>query len=458
MKPLYWRSTAALGLVLLGYLAGRLAPTPGGNTPNATTGSRAGNAADPAPSLPERPRKTNSTERLLFKSGTPFSKGQARSWFLGLARENWDGDPAGMVRMIQECTTMDENSALELAREVRTIMEQYEARDPEIRGIFKGDDLQERALFAAIFRLSQLNPEAALAFVNESKGIEGKGEITQVIYSNMALEDLSAARASLAKLEGGELRNAMEGVLGVLVAKDPLRAIALIKGFPQPELDGERRKLVERLAERDPLKAVEVAAEIAGSGRNPDVLEAAVGRWMRMNEGDALRWAASYNGTGASSLKGFVLAKQSEKDPTAAASALSKLVENAPPDEFAGVASKIAGDFAGKDLGRAVTWVESLPSGAARESAELALVDKWVRSEPIEAAGWINDHMSGAAREAAAKKFIEAVNRRYPESAFEWAQSLTDGEEKERIIQDVMNGWRQQDPEAAEAAWKSYRK
>jgi hypothetical protein len=60
---------------------------------------------------------------------------------------------------------------------------------------------------------------------------------------------------------------------------------------------------------------------------------------------------------------------------------------------------------------------------------------------------------AGPSRDNSAVRLISAIRRRYPQEAFEWAGSLQNAEQRTKMEEDVIKDWREQDPDAANAAW-----
>ncbi|RYD34682.1 MAG: hypothetical protein EOP87_08745 [Verrucomicrobiaceae bacterium] len=211
-----------------------------------------------------------------------------------------DSDPGAALRLAQSCLFLDESSASELVREIIRIQL---SDDPETKVKFRGVEL-DRLLEVSIFRLSQLNPDAALELLGEMRA--AKGDLVALVFSNVAAENLPSAKSYLSSVGGHALRDAVEPIAARLAIDDPEAAVSLLEEYGQPELDSERRKLVERLVTKDPAKGMAVAVKFASDGRNPDVIRAAVHRWLTVDESAALRWAGAYRGPGEKELREFL--------------------------------------------------------------------------------------------------------------------------------------------------------
>ena len=251
-------------------------------------------------SLPSRDRRSSpSVER--GNASLRSLKGGARAWLAAQAEGvAADSDPGAALRLAQSCLFLNESSASELVREIIRLQS---SDDPETRARFRGVEL-DRLLEVSVFRLSQLNPDAALVLLGEMRA--AKGDLLALVFSNVAAENLPSAKRYLESANGPALRDAVEPIAARLAVDDPQAAISLLEEFPQPELDSERRKLVERLVEKDPGRGIAVAVKFAHDGRNPDVVRAAVQRWLTVDEDAALQWAAAYRGPGETELREFL--------------------------------------------------------------------------------------------------------------------------------------------------------
>lgn len=228
-------------------------------------------------------------------------KGGARAWLAAQAKGvAADSDPGAALRLGQSCLFLDEASASDLVREILLIQS---SDNPETKAKFRGVRLAE-LLDASIFRLSQLNPDAAFRLLEEMPSPTPR--LLALVFSNVAAENLPVANRYLKSVDGPALRDAVEPIAARLAIDDPQAAISLLEEYPQPELDSERRKLVERLVVKDPGRGMAVAVKFANDGRNPDVIRAAVQRWLTVDQHAALQWAAAYRGPGEMELREFL--------------------------------------------------------------------------------------------------------------------------------------------------------
>lgn len=450
-----WKIPAVIALALGSYVAGTFHPRDakasgqsaggtaqaGGNQESSTDGQA------PATKT-QRGASTRRTAGPIL--GSPFAKGGARAWFLNASHDGWGDNMEGFLSIFQVCGTLDEAAARELANELRDMCLQYRAGDAGLRAAIEDDDILKQGLASTVFRLSQLDPLGAIAFLQTAE-MPNKDDMFKMAFGNLAKQDPAKLLAELQNLKEGDLKDAAEGALEVLKKKDPEAAIALLEKLPSTELRKERSKLVGDLASKDPQGAIALASRLAGATGDAFLFGTVVEMWARKDDDAALAWAASYQGPGAVEAKKVMIQRIGEKDPLKAVA-----IMNGMPDGGAAMgnaAAYVAGSYARQDLNAARDWVDRLPAGEARTAAEESLVEVWLRSDPMQAAERIDKMPPGQSRDRSAQRLVEAIKGQYPQEAFEWAGSIQNLDQQKRAEQEVMQEWRKLDPAAAEAAW-----
>jgi hypothetical protein len=238
-----------------------------------------------------------------FSPEPPFQPGKSKEWLLQqIKRSGWKDDPSSLFRMIQSYSAMDEEEIGEMVATYQELIRNRQNASDAEQAAFPKEWLFKLGLFPALWRYSQLNPEAAMDLIEADPILRNEGPY-QVAISNLTAADPDRALARTTGLEGNNLRQAMEPILGTLFATDPDRVISILENYPDPIFDGERRKVAERLAAEDPQKAIDYAIATIRAGRNPDVLKTAVGTWRDSHPEEAQRWIDTYTGPGHETLK-----------------------------------------------------------------------------------------------------------------------------------------------------------
>ncbi|HEY1121708.1 MAG TPA: hypothetical protein VGE67_08915, partial [Haloferula sp.] len=271
--------------------------------PTKTSSSASRESASPSKSPRPHLTASSASKPSGFSSEPPFQPGGSKQWLDAQIKVGgWKDDPAALFRMVQNFSAMDEEEIGEMVATYQELIRNYQSSSNAEQAAYPKEWLIKLGLFPALWRYSQLNPEAALDLI-EADSILEDGAPYQVGMANLTTLDPDRALARTTGLEGNDLRNAMEPILGTLFATDPDRVISILENYPDPVFDGERRKVAERLAADDPQKAIAYAIAAIRAGRNPDVLKTAVGTWSESHPEDAKRWIETYTGPGAETLK-----------------------------------------------------------------------------------------------------------------------------------------------------------
>ena len=301
-------------IALLAFTAGRWSnahpPPTEANAPtaNATRPTKASSSTErgtsPASKPPNtRPPESQSNKPATFSSHPPFQPGGSKQWLQQQIKQNgWKDDPAVLFRMVQNYAAMDEEEISEVIETYQELIRNRQSASDAEQAEFPKEWLLKLGLFPALWRYSQLNPDAAMDLI-EADPILRERDSYQVGMANLTAIDPDRALARTTGLEGNNLRQAMEPILGTLFATDPDRVIAILENYPDPVFDGERRKVAERLAAEHPQKAIGYAIANIRAGRNPDVLKTAVDTWREYYPDDAKRWIETYTGPGYETLK-----------------------------------------------------------------------------------------------------------------------------------------------------------
>jgi hypothetical protein len=280
------------------------APVANERKPTKTSSSAERDGSPSSKSTRPHPASTTASDDPPgFSSEPPFQPGKSKDWLdAQIKRGGWKDDPGTLFRMVQNFSAMDEEEISEVIETYLQIILARRDASPAELAAYPKEWLFKLGLTPAMWRYSQLNPDAAMDMIEGGK-IPGIEEVYQMALANMAAVDPAGALAHVEEFEGNDLREGMEPILGTLFATDPDRVISILENYPDPIFDGERRKLAERLAADDPQKAIDFAIANIRAGRNPDVLKVAVSTWLDHHPDEAQRWIDTYTGPGHETLK-----------------------------------------------------------------------------------------------------------------------------------------------------------
>jgi hypothetical protein len=458
MKRILCLIVGGAALFAVGYWAGTArAPSEGSGSKAGPVATAAGKAGNPAAKNPD----VATLEKTVrpFQPGRPFPPGGAKAWLLAMAlqlgREGLDDFPVEAIDLAQTFMTMDEAAAREAAEALKEIMAMIEAGDPAFKGLREADDLAGGAFLITAFRLSQLNPQAAMALLKDSpKGIPD--ELTAVIFARLASQNPAQAESMLAGLEEEHRKEALEGIIHGLAGKDPVAALALAEKYPDEISRNDRNEIIERMMRSDPQQGIAAAARISETEKDSGALRNAFKEWIEHDQSAAMAWAENYAGPGKLAVQAHLLEQRANEDPQGAMEDFARLQQNAADSrELTGAAGIIADKLSENDIASAHTWAAALPDGQPKDAALSSLASNWVRKDPAAASEWIASLPAGSVKDDAANNLAQAITKRDPAAAFEWARNIQNRDQRTNAIQNVMEEWRGQDPDAAKAALQS---
>jgi hypothetical protein len=190
------------------------------------------------------------------------------------------------------------------------------------------------------------------------------------LFTAWARVDLRGAMAAADKTVARQERiNNVIGVFGVWTESDPDGAFEWAKQLPNGPL--RQRALdaaIQRLAERDPATALELAQTLGQSSRNRGGSDVAIFNiWATQDPQAAMAKAVTQPvGWQRQQAINAVISRWAEQDPTtAAAHALAMTVGQARNEAISSVASS----WGQRDLPTALAWVQQLPAGRVRDNA-----------------------------------------------------------------------------------------
>jgi hypothetical protein len=189
-----------------------------------------------------------------------------------------------------------------------------------------------------------------------------------------------------------------------------------------------------------------VTAMPAGEARD-EALSRLAQSWVGMDAKAAQAWAAGLPGDEQSKVLRALVGKAQDEDPDTAPDAYLKFTSSLSADaaskkENQQVAHNVASTMAKDDPQKAITWMQNLPAGGAREQAVGGIAEAWIGFDPAAASDWINKLPTGEGRDMAASRLASTIARDTPSDAFIWATSINDPAERRKSAESVIEIWK----------------
>ncbi len=207
--------------------------------------------------------------------------------------------------------------------------------------------------------------------------------------------------------------------------------------------------LMDRWAPNDPAAAVAyAAAETEGQGR-ADLLRRTVGIWSLVDSSAALAWIKDRPpGEERSAVAADALRSIKEFDPQRSLAWLD-LIDN--PGMRNHAAAEVVQEMAKGDGAAAAQFAARLPPEAQPEAFH-SVVRGWAFDNPDSAGGWINTLPTGHARDSAIEAYVSVVDGMDAGLATRWAMAIEEPALRNQTVSGAFKRWVLEKPDAA-AAW-----
>ncbi|WP_411847673.1 hypothetical protein AAFN60_10715 [Roseibacillus persicicus] len=99
-------------------------------------------------------------------------------------------------------------------------------------------------------------------------------------------------------------------------------------------------------------------------------------------------------------------------------------------------------------------WLPFFSKHLTNKSREYAIrntIENWTLSDFRATAQWIGEQPAGDLKELATFSFAETIMPHEPSSAADWAETLSPSAQRHALMVDILYGWKEKDPEAAQA-------
>lgn len=357
----------------------------------------------------------------------------------------------------------------------------------------------EQEFFLARERAAALvatNVAAFSAATSAAEKVSGSPGATAVLNTKDAV-----LRAQMfAKLCDGMTANSAKEIMQSFLAK----------GFGTPRQEEEIRMLAERWASLDGKAAADFLQSIPHDGRPQNTLRATLAEWAMRDIDAAAAWARSQTTNAANPYMVGVIAGAANVNLSRAEQMLYDLpfgqirgeamayvagahLENGNADAMNWALSvpdprlqqasirKVAAQVALTDPAGAANWVVQNSNAEQMENNVSQIARQWSYGAPEDAVNWALALPPGAAHDtaiaatlpalaernqAAAEKILTSlpsspatdqarvrIARDYaqtdPVRAIAWANTITEGHARDHVVQRVIEGWQQRDPQAA---------
>lgn len=332
--------------------------------------------------------------------------------------------------------------------------------------------------------IAKKNPNAAIELAL-SLGMGGKRSVVMgKVFEEWSKADVAAAIAYSTAHPDLPIDTFSFSVgLSRLAEKDPLKAANLAIGFK----DEMRRNsmlstLMSAWVERDPNSALKWAQSLSNPKLRQDATASAVGAWAKDDPAAALGYVQSIQDTGTrvssfkkawtdwfkNSPKEAAAYLTSTKDETLMQSVrfeFSYYSESLTTKERAALLAQIPEGKLKEDIYRTMTdsqirkgqynqaleMLNAMPDSTGRDYNVVKLGQEWAKADLAAAGAWLKIQPDSSDRDLATAGYVSALTRSDPTSAIKWAEGIPDQKVRSGALDNIAVSWLRSDPARAEA-------
>ncbi|MBM3846231.1 MAG: hypothetical protein FJ405_08100 [Verrucomicrobia bacterium] len=246
-------------------------------------------------------------------------------------------------------------------------------------------------------------------------------------------------------------------LLTAFAERSPEEAMSWCDRQVESEQSRFRQTVLDTWSQKDPVAA---AGRLKDLGTTMGVWDkdsasmAAIvaGHWADRDTTAALGWASGLPEEVRGEAIASVVLREASRSSEKALSMVQSLPAGYERDELMG---KLAGAWAEQWPERTADWAAGLGTTSERTAALEGLTDTWARQNGNTLGPWIESLPTGAARDVAVRSWNQSENfLRDPAWGISMAFTIESVVEREQAIQAAWNRWNAYEPEAAEA-WRT---
>jgi hypothetical protein len=320
----------------------------------------------------------------------------------------------------------------------------FSAAKAWVEGLPPGTNRRQSAMVDLAFALAQKDPAAALSLARSLPGDDGQRFLIGAL-NGWCLKDADAAIAYAVQLP--DLGSTLVYMFDRIASKDPLKAINLLEKIPSENQQNEAlRRIGNAWAESDPKAALDWANQQTDPKVKSEILQGALEGMAQKEPNRALELAQSLPANEREGRINYILGILSESDPEGAVG----YAMNLPSNKFTnGTISRLAGQWISSDPQGALGWFDSLTDPKIKEQVAGAMIDNLPKDDLATSLKLLDTMPSGFFQNQALSRIGRNWAQTDQKAALDWANQQTDPEVKTRILGGLIEGMSVKDPNSA---------
>jgi hypothetical protein len=320
----------------------------------------------------------------------------------------------------------------------------FSAAKAWVEGLPPGTNRRQSAMVDLAFALAQKDPAAALSLARSLPGDDGQRFLIGAL-NGWCLKDADAAIAYAVQLP--DLGSTLVYMFDRIASKDPLKAINLLEKIPSENQQNEAlRRIGNAWAESDPKAALDWANQQTDPKVKSEILQGALEGMAQKEPNRALELVQSLSASERQGRIDNILGILSESNPEGAVG----YAMNLPSNKFTnGTISRLAGQWISSDPQGALGWFDSLTDPKIKEQVAGAMIDNLPKDDLATSLKLLDTMPSGFFQNQALSRIGRNWAQTDQKAALDWANQQTDPEVKTRILGGLIEGMSVKDPNSA---------
>ncbi len=281
----------------------------------------------------------------------------------------------------------------------------------------------DRKLRGLISRLTELDPEAALMWIENVRSPNVKAVLTQDVFDVLSANNPNAF-AALARVKGTPgAEDATAATLKNMTRKDPVTALMALRSLPAAQQAEQLyTTLFHEWAGQNPQAAAVAALDLPLSPARNQALSAIASTWATQDPTRAMAWIATLPpGAGQDGAVATALQAWGRQNPPAAAAYALNLPESEKRDFLL---NTLTLTWAESDPTGLLDWASQFLSGKNYETATATALTQWGRTNPAAAAAYLGQNPKTPVGDQITSAIAYAWAGKDLPSALAWAKAI----------------------------------
>jgi hypothetical protein len=295
---------------------------------------------------------------------------------------------------------------------------------------------------------SKKDPAAALAWIESLPDKEARARAYSGFEIDLQLLGKDRARSLIDSISTDGYKENLANRIAQQLARESVEdALKWVESLPQGKTrENALQPVLDEWSSRDPAESARYMAGLPESTQKTDRLKGAISHWAGVEPDAAFAFVQQLPaGKERDEAAASAIRVINAEDPKKAMAWFSTIQD---PKVIGHVAEDLVTGMVQRDSASALAFATQLPA-ESQPNVFHNLVRGWAFDHTQEAGDWINTLPLGAARDSAVEAFVSVIDGKDAALATQWAQAIQDPEARAGAFFNAFERWQGQDKKAA---------